>query len=212
MIAVWLGVAFAAVACAGPQASFDPSGPCETDGQAAGAYPDLEALLPRSLPGIGQGTGTGTTPGSPTTVDSGRTCTEAGLGPLWQHDVREIRFAGGTWDLGSGDGVVSAIFTTPAGQPSLDHTWMEEFYEGGARASSKTENLEFTTPNIDPIGKVWRLDTFNDASLQTVVVWQADAGVRVVLVATRVQPDASRDAHNAKVEAAVRSTEEATAP
>src|SRR4029079_17483717 len=48
-----------AAACS--SAAFDPSGPCSGDGRAAGAYPDLEALVPRSLDGR-----------PPATVDSGR--------------------------------------------------------------------------------------------------------------------------------------------
>ena len=35
--------------CSG--AGFDPSGPCTTDGRAAGAYPALEALVPATFRG-----------------------------------------------------------------------------------------------------------------------------------------------------------------
>src|SRR5262245_4376974 len=42
--------------CAGePAASFDPTGPCSTDGSAVGAYPDLEARIPTSYEGVGPG-------------------------------------------------------------------------------------------------------------------------------------------------------------
>jgi hypothetical protein len=204
-----LGLALAAVAllagCGPNSSSFDPSGPCSLDGRAPGAYPDLEARLPPALGGIGPASGTGnaTDDQLPTTVDSGRSCTESALASLWPHGLREIRFAGATWDEGNGDGVVSAFFTTPSGQPVLESAWMEEFYESGARASSKTENIEITRPTIDPAGAVFRLDTLNDLSLETVVVWPAKDGVRVIIVATRVSPDASRQDHDDWVAIAV---------
>lgn len=206
--ALLTGVSLAAVllsGCGGPASSFTPDGPCVTDGRMPGAYPDLEARLPQSLGGIGpaNGTGSATADVQPTTVDSGRSCTQSALGSLWSHDIRELRYAGATWDAGNGDGTVSAFFTTPPGQPPLEAAWMEEFYESGARATSKTENIEISRPTIDPAGEVFRLDTLNDLSLQTVVVWPAKDGIRVVIVATRVSPDASRRAHDDAVAIAV---------
>jgi len=213
-----LGLVLAAVAllasCGANSTSFDPSGPCTTDGRAAGAYPDLEARLPPALGGIGpaSGPGSATADQLPASVDSGRSCTEAALGSLWSHGVHEVRFAGATWDEGNGDAAVSAFFTTPSGQPPLEAAWMEEFYQSGAEASSRTENIEITRPTIDPAGKVFRLDTLNDLSLQTVVVWPAKDGVRVVLVATRVSPDASRQEHDALVAVAVTQSVTRTQP
>jgi hypothetical protein len=200
--------------CGAPAGSFSPNGPCVTDGRAPGAYPELEAKLPPTLGGIGPANGNGSATADlyPTTVDSGRNCTEKVLGSLWSHDVRELRFAGATWDAGGGDGTVSALFTTPSGQPSLEAAWMEEFYKSGAQATSKTENIVITRPTIDPAGEVFRLDTLNDLSLQTVVVWPADDGIRVVIVATRVTPDASRQAHNTWVAIAVAQSVTRTRP
>jgi hypothetical protein len=174
----------------------------------------LEARLPPTLGGIGPANGPGgaTDDLYPTTVDSGRSCTESALGSLWSHSVRELRFAGATWDAGNGEGTVSALFTTPSGQPSLDAAWMEEFYESGARATSKTENIVITRPTIDPAGAVFRLDTLNDLSLQTVVVWPAKDGIRVVIVATRVSPDASRQDHDDAVAIAVAQSVTRTQP
>src|SRR4029450_10729414 len=41
-----LGALLLVAACgSGQAASFDPTGPCTTDGRAPGAYPDLEALV-----------------------------------------------------------------------------------------------------------------------------------------------------------------------
>src|SRR5688572_5422476 len=44
-----LVAALLAVACSATSgaASFDPSGPCTTDGRGPGAYPELEALVPQ---------------------------------------------------------------------------------------------------------------------------------------------------------------------
>lgn len=200
----WLAAVLLA-GCGGPEASFTPDGPCAADGRGSGVYPDLEARLPPSLGGIGpaNGPGSATADVLPTTVDSGRSCSQSALGSIWSHDVRELRYAGATWDAGNGDGTVSAFFTTPPGQPALEAAWMEEFYESGARATGKTENIEITRPNIDPAGAVFRLDTLNDLSLQTVVVWPAKDGIRVVIVATRVSPDASRQEHDKAVAIAV---------
>lgn len=213
-----LALVLAAIAlltgCGASSSSFDPSEPCTADGRAAGAYPDFEAKLPPSLGGIGPASGTGSATADllPTTLDSGRSCTESALASLWSHGVRELRYAGATWDEGNGDGTVSAFFTTPSGQPALEAAWMEEFYESGARASSKTENIEITRPTIDPAGAVFRLDTLNDLSLQTVVVWPAKDGVRVVIVATRVSPDASRQDHDNWVAIAVAQSVTRTQP
>jgi hypothetical protein len=212
LILLAAGVALAG--CGGSSASFSATGPCVADGRAPGAYPELEARLPRSLGGIGPAIGTGSATADilPTTVDSGRNCSEAALGTLWSHGVTEVRFAGATWDDGEGNARVSALFATPPGGPALEKSWIEEFYESGARASNKTENIEVTHPTIDPAGEVFRLDTLNDLSLQTVVIWPATDGVRVVIVATSVEPGASRATHEDRVEIAVSQSASRTAP
>jgi hypothetical protein len=80
------------------------------------------------------------------------------------------------------------VFTTPPGQPPLEAAWMEEFYQAGAQASTKTENISVTRPTLPGAGSVWRLDTLNDLSFQTVVVWPGEGVVHVVIVATQLQP------------------------
>ena len=208
-----LAVAAALLGCQ-PAASFQPEGDCLNDGRGPGAYPDLEAKLPPSLGGVGPANGTGSASAdlAPTTVDSGRSCSETKLASLWSHAIRDLRFAGATWDLGNGEGIVSAFFTTPPGQPGLEAAWMEEFYQSGAEASTKTENIEITRPTIDPAGAVFRLDTLNELSLQSVVVWPAEGGVRVVIVATRVAPGADRGAHETTVQGAVSQSVTRTQP
>lgn len=197
--AVALALALGLVACGGgPAASFDPAGPCGTDGRVAGAYPDLEAKVPRTFEG--------TAPGS---LDSGRHCSEAALGSLIAHNVGSVQFAGATWDLGGGTGISSAIFRLPGAD--LPAAWISEFYDIGARTAKRTENIQTSAPDLPGAGRVFRLDTLNELSLQTVVVWQDGPLVRVVLVATAVAPDASRAAHDALVERAVAATVAATA-
>ena len=186
-------LALAVTGCAGTAATFDPSGPCVVDGQTAGAYPDLEARLPVALDGE-----------SPTSVDSGRNCTEAGLGSLVSHDLAFVTFAGATWDLGGGSAVSSVVFAVA--DTELPAAWIAEFYEIGARTARKTSNIETSRPWFDGAGATWRLDAINDLSLQTVVAWQDAEVVRVVLVATPVAPDASRTAHDELVASAVRTS------
>ena len=197
-----LAVALLATAgCGSGGQSFSPTGPCSADGRAAGAYPELEAMVPRQLPVPGAAS---QEPRAPTSVNSGRNCTPDALGTLTQHGVTELRFAGATWDEGNGNGTVSAIFVTPDGQPKLDYHWIEEFYAAGVYASNKTENIQETRPTIDPAGPVYRLDALNDLSYQSLVVWPAGDAVRVVIVATRVEPGASRSGHDDRVALAVR--------
>ena len=188
-----LAVALCALACQ-PVASFQPEGTCVADGRAPGTYPDLEARLPHRLGAA-----------APTTVDSGRSCTAAALSTYAHHGLGDVRYAGATWTEGAQDGTVIAVFVAGPGQPQLDQTWVQEFYETGARASTKTENIEITMPQLPEGGRYWRLETLNDLSLQTVAVWGGDPGiVHVLIVATQVQPGASRAAHDERVDRAIR--------
>lgn len=179
--------------CASAATSFDPSGPCVVDGQRAGAYPDLEALLPSTFEAT-----------SPKTVDSGRHCSQSALGSLIVHNVASVEFAGATWDLGGGTALSSAIFRIPGANLPAD--WIAEFYDIGAQTAKRTENIATSQPTFEGPGQVFRLDTLNDLSLQSVVVWQDGPMVRVVLVATPVAPNASRAAHDDLVRRAVAAT------
>jgi hypothetical protein len=193
------GLALAATALALSLAAcgtFDPSFPatstCPNEVQAAGTFPDLEALLPRGM-----------IERSPDEVDSGRHCTAESLGTYAAHGVRELRFAGATWDHGEGDATVTAVFATSPGEPPLQPGWVEEFYQLGALSGRRIENVETSRPTIGAAGPVWRLDALVGLSLQTIVVWPAGQVVRVVIVATEVGPDASRADHDQRVAIAV---------
>jgi hypothetical protein len=192
LLALALAVALPA-ACGGPASSVGPLGACGDDARGAGAYPDLEQGLPTSLNGR-----------APDLLDSGRSCSAQALATYASHGIREVRYAGATWTEGAQDGTVIADFVSGPDQPPLDRTWVQEFYESGARASTKTENIEITMPQLPEGGRYWRLQTLNDLSLQTVAVWGGDPGiVHVVIVATQVQPGASRAGHNDRVDRAI---------
>ncbi len=186
-------LAAALTGCGSPAATFDPSGSCGIDGTRAGAYPDLEALLPKSLGGA-----------PPGTVNSGRDCSDAALGSLIVHDARGIRFAGAIWDLGNGTAVTSVVFNLPG--RDLSAAWIAEFYNVGAQTAKRTENIATSAPSFPGAGTTARLDTLNDLSLQTIVSWQDGANVRAVLVATAVLPGASRATHDDLVAKAVAAT------
>lgn len=188
-----LAAALLVSACGAAGPSFDPTGPCTVDGRAEGAYPDLEAAIPAAFRGE-----------PPTRLDSGRSCSTANLGTLAGHGVTELRFAGGLWELGSRSGVTIARFTAPG----LDADWMAEFYEAGARAAPKTEEIETTRFRIGGCD-ARRLDTLNDESFQSIVVWPAgDPGVVwAVLVGDDIREVQTREAHDAVVADAIAATE-----
>ncbi len=182
-------VAAALAGCAnGP--SFDPSGPCQVDGQQAGAYPELEALVPKQL---------GTAP--PSSLDSGRTCSDDNLGTLRSHGVTELRFGGGTWETGDRSGTTLAVLSAPG----LDPSWVAEFYEASARAAKNTENVTRSDEATDDLSYT-RIETLNSDSFQTIAVLQpAVAGrVRVALIASDVGEVKTRAAHEERVALALK--------
>ncbi|OGO55993.1 MAG: hypothetical protein A2V85_04250 [Chloroflexi bacterium RBG_16_72_14] len=153
-----------------PVISFDPASACTTDGRMAGAYPDLEAVLPTSY--LAE---------APDSVDSGRNCTPEALGTLAAAAIDEVRFAGATWDLGGGTALTVAAFEADGLTPAL----MIEFYETTARANRKTEKLVSSQARVgDRAGR--RLDVLqSDGTGQTIVAWPSgvDGRVSVLLAA-----------------------------
>jgi len=171
------------------KAAFDPSGPCTTDGRAAGAFPDLEALVPRSLDGR-----------PPDTVDSGRNCSAAKLSTLAGHGVKELKFAGSTWSSGPDAGTSIAVFSAP----KLQADWVHEFFLTGAENASTTETVDESKPAVN--GRpAFRIDALNGESYQTVIDWQDGDRVRVVLVASFIR-DMSKEQHEQHVNAALDAT------
>jgi hypothetical protein len=159
-------------ACAAPAASFDPTGACTADGSAAGAYPELEALIPKQYHGA-----------DPERLDSGRNCTTENLGSLATAGIKEVRFAGGTWTFGE-PAVVLATFTAPG----LTADLLADFYANSARANSRTTILAESSPTV--AGRPGRrLDTQTGDRMQSVIVWPSADADRVNVVLTHDLPE-----------------------
>jgi hypothetical protein len=187
-MAAVIAAVLATVVVAGCAADrFDPTAPCTGDDRLPGAYPSLEALVPRSLDGA-----------PPTRVDSGRSCSPGGLGTLAGHGIKEMHFAGSTWDKGSNSGTTIAVLEAP----DLSAAWVHEFYAKGAEAGRKTESVESSETTV--AGQpAFRVDTLNGESYQTVIDWQDGDQVRVVLVASFIRLVSSKAEHEAAVQAAL---------
>jgi hypothetical protein len=161
-------------AAGGATASFEPNSPCPAQGQFAGAYPDLEALVPKTYRGD-----------PPQTLDSGRNCTADRLGSLASLGIKEVRFAGGRWSFGAERLLVMAVFRAEG----LDADELAAFYASGAQANSRTTVTGQTAPTV--AGRPGhRLDTTTSQRQQTVVTWPATEANMVNVVITNDLPDA----------------------
>jgi hypothetical protein len=156
-----------------PTASFDPSGPCTADGAAPGAYPDLEARIPTTYEGQ-----------APSHLDSGRHCSVESLGSLAAAGITEVRFAGGTWDLGGDAAAALVVFEVDG----LTVDQLAEFYATSARASNRTTIVHETILTV--AGRSGhRLDTMTGDRSQTIVIWPgADRDVVNVVISNEL-PD-----------------------
>lgn len=168
-------LALAGCASAAVSPSFDPSAPCTADARVAGAYPELEALVPARLAGQ-----------PPTRLDSGRNCTPANLGTLAGHGIAELRFAGGLWERSSTSGITLVVFEADG----LTAAEIGEWYEAGARTARRTQALKPSRPLVDG-RQGYRLDLLNGDVPQTVVVWPSANGrvVQAVLAADVSGPE-----------------------
>jgi hypothetical protein len=170
-----LGALVIVAACGtGQAASFDPTGPCTSDGRAPGAYPDLEALVPTRYRGE-----------PPQTLDSGRNCTVTNLGTLANLGITEVRYAGGTWTFGAERAVVLAVFRTHG----LNAEALAAFYFQSANASPRTQVVDQSAPTI--AGRPGRrLDTTTGQRTQTVVTWPGTEQDVVNVIISNDLPDA----------------------
>jgi hypothetical protein len=121
------------------------------------------------------------------------------LGALVVHGVSELRFAGATWDLGSGGGVTIAVLEAD----TLEAGWVAEFYQAGARAAKNTETVDRSTMTLPDATYATRIDTLNGESYQTVIVWPEGEHVRAVLVASAIRDVQTRAAHEVVVNKAL---------
>jgi hypothetical protein len=147
-----------AVGCA-PSTPPDGSLPCDPsiDSQrAAGFDTALEATVPLAA-----------FDGSPITVDSGRECSEKRLGPLWGAGVRELRSAGGIFDLGSETGY--SVVTYRASELTLDA--LAYAFQRGASTGRKTQDIQIEKVNVGE----WtgsRMTLLNGDHRQVIILFQ----------------------------------------
>lgn len=166
--------------CAGAApVSFDPTGACTADGSAPGAYPELEARIPKSFHDA-----------APGTLDSGRNCSPEAMGSLTGAGIKELRFGGGTWSFGAERTLALAVFTAPG----LDADLVGDFYATSADAAGRTTILSQTSPTI--AGRhARRLDTKTSERLQSVVVWpSADPDIVNVVITNDLPEDRIQEA------------------
>ena len=170
---LWLAAVVAACSSGGTAASFDVAAGCPSEGRAPGAFPDLEARVPKQYEGRG-----------PDQLDSGRHCDPTSLGSLAAAGFEEVRFAGGTWDLGGYRAAALVVFEAQG----LTADQVAEFYATSARSANRTQVTGESRPEI--AGRQGhRLDSTTGDRTQTVVTWPAaDDGV-VNVVLTNDLPD-----------------------
>ncbi len=180
-----------ALVLAGCSPAFDPTGSCTADGSAPGAYPDLEAAIPKLYKDA-----------KPMNLDSGRACSASGLGTLAGHGVKELRFAGGTWSTGTDSGLSLAVFTSADGS-ALDPAWLTEFFETGARTAKNVTSVDTTDYPVSAAVGGRRIDVLNGESYQSIVVWEKDGKVAVALVGDFIREIQTKEAHDVIVRAAV---------
>jgi hypothetical protein len=173
-VALALALSIGVGACAAPPAaSVDPSAPCTQDGRAPGVYPDLEAMVPATFEDS-----------PPATLDSGRNCTDEGLGSLRAAGIDEVHFAGGTWSFGGNRAAALVVFSAPG----LTANAIADFYGLSADDANRTQVTAVTTPTL--AGRPGhRIDTTTGSRLQTVMVWPAATPDVVNVVITNDLPD-----------------------
>ena len=160
-VALLLAIVLAGGVAAGCTPSTPPDGslPCDPsiDSQrAAGFDAALEATVP--LAAFDE---------SPITVDSGRECSEKRLGPLWGAGVRELRSAGGIFDLGSETGY--SVVTYRASELTLDA--LAYAFQRGASTGRKTQDIQIEKVNVG----AWtgsRMTLLNGDHRQVIVLFQ----------------------------------------
>ena len=156
-----LAIVLAGGVAAGCTPSTPPDGslPCDPsiDSQrAAGFDVALEATVPLAA-----------FDGSPITVDSGRECSEKRLGPLWGAGVRELRSAGGIFDLGSETGY--SVVTYRASELTLDA--LAYAFQRGASTGRKIQDIQIEKVSVG----AWagsRMTLLNGDHRQVIVLFQ----------------------------------------
>jgi hypothetical protein len=163
LAALVLTGSIAAAACA-PSAPPDGSLPCDPSidvQRAAGFDLALEASLPLAAFAA-----------TPSTVDSGRECSEKRLGPLWGSGLRELRSAGAIFERENLTGF--SVVTYQGVGLTLDA--LAYAFERGAATGRKTQDIRIESA---PVG-TWegsRMTLLNGDRRQVIVLFQVDGEV-----------------------------------
>lgn len=181
------GLLLAACAGSAPPPSFDPATPCGgvDRQQMKGAYPDLEARVPTQVDGQ-----------AADSRDSGRFCSKATLGTLWDAGIHETQFGGGIWAIEPTSGTSLAGFQLSVFRaPGLTAQLMADEYKSGANGTSRVTIVSATNEQVN--GRLgFRINLLNGDSHQAIVVWpSADGAVIQVVIAA--------DVGESKVQAAI---------
>ncbi len=184
-----VAAALIVVACTGSSAPppFDPTTPCGgVDRQEMkGAYPDLEARIPAALDGQ-----------VADSRDSGRFCSRATLGTLWDAGIRESQFGGGIWAIDPAGGTsLPGLQLSVFRAPGLSARLLADEYKSGADATRRVSVVSATNEQVG--GRPgFRINLLNGDSHQAIVVWpSADGAVVQVVIAA--------DVGESKVQAAI---------
>lgn len=163
LAALVLTGSIAAAACA-PSAPPDGSLPCNPSidvQRAAGFDLALEASLP--LAAFAE---------TPSTVDSGRECSEKRLGPLWGSGLRELRSAGAIFERENLTGF--SVVTYQGVGLTLDA--LAYAFERGAATGRKTQDIRIESALVG----TWegsRMTLLNGDRRQVIVLFQVDGEV-----------------------------------
>jgi hypothetical protein len=163
LAALVLTGSIAAAACA-PSAPPDGSLPCDPSidvQRAAGFDLALEASLP--LAAFAE---------TPSTVDSGRECSEKRLGPLWGSGLRELRSAGAIFERENLTGF--SVVTYQGVGLTLDA--LAYAFERGAATGRKTQDIRIESALVG----TWegsRMTLLNGDRRQVIVLFQVDGEV-----------------------------------
>jgi hypothetical protein len=163
LAALVLTGSIAAAACA-PSAPPDGSLPCDPSidvQRAAGFDLALEASLP--LAAFAE---------TPSTVDSGRECSEKRLGPLWGSGLRELRSAGAIFERENLTGF--SVVTYQGVGLTLDA--LTYAFERGAATGRKTQDIRIESALVG----TWegsRMTLLNGDRRQVIVLFQVDGEV-----------------------------------
>jgi hypothetical protein len=163
LAALVLTGSIAAAACA-PSAPPDGSLPCDPSidvQRAAGFDLALEASLP--LAAFAE---------TPSTVDSGRECSEKRLGPLWGSGLRELRSAGAIFEQENLTGF--SVVTYQGVGLTLDA--LTYAFERGAATGRKTQDIRIESALVG----TWegsRMTLLNGDRRQVIVLFQVDGEV-----------------------------------